>query len=323
MRFFLTVAFISLYSVCVSAFTNPIKPDHGPDPFMVYSNGYYYLMTTTGGDLQIRRATTIGGLKTASQKVVWKDTTADRCCNVWAPEIHNMDGVWYIYYTAGPAGSTTDNQRMHAVKGSSSDIWASTWSYAGRLVVPNRDTWGIDGTVMTLSSGKYWVYSSYDGDQQCLWIAKMNGPLSLQNGYKISAPTNSWEQIAWKVNEGPAPITHNGRTWIVYSASGCGGSGYSLATLELVGSDPLQMSSWKKSNGPVFTAANGSWGPGHNGFFTSPSGAPWMVYHASPTSNVLCDDSRRTMVQPIGYNSDGSLNLGQPRPLSDNIPEPV
>ncbi|KAG8678194.1 hypothetical protein FRC08_017984, partial [Ceratobasidium sp. 394] len=189
MRLFLTITLSSLYSVCVSAFTNPIKPDHGPDPFMVYSNGYYHLMTTTGGGLQIARATSLGGLKNATAKVVWKDSTPDRCCNVCendlytkrrvyalkffalgAPEIHNMDGVWYIYYTAGPAGSTTDNQRMHAVQGSSSDIWASTWSYAGRLVVPNRDTWGIDGTVMTLSSGKYWVYSSYDGDQQCLWI---------------------------------------------------------------------------------------------------------------------------------------------------------
>ncbi|QRW13039.1 glycoside hydrolase family 43 protein [Ceratobasidium sp. AG-Ba] len=324
MRLLLTLAILCFNYICILAFTNPLKSDHGADPFMVYSDGYYYLLTTTANDVQIRRASTLGGLKTGIQKVVWKDSAPDRCCNVWAPEIHNMDGTWYIYYTAGRSGNQAiDTQRMHAVKGSSSDIWASTWSYAGRLVVPNRDTRGIDGTVMTLSSGKYWLYSSYDGDEQCLWIAKMNGPLSLENGYKISAPTNPWERIKRNINEGPAPITHNGRTWIIYSASSCETKNYSLASLELVGSDPLQMSSWKKSSGPIFNSTNGSWGPGHNGFFYSPTGAPWMVYHASPTSYSGCDDTRRTMAQRIGYHSDGSLNLGQPRPLSENIPEPV
>ncbi|QRV98481.1 glycoside hydrolase family 43 protein [Ceratobasidium sp. AG-Ba] len=323
MRLLLALAILCFNYICVLAFTNPLKPDHGADPFMVYSDGYYYLMSGSNNAERVRLLT-LGGLKNATQKVVWKDSAPDRCCNLWAPEIHNMDGTWYIYYTASPAElGPGRNQRMHAVKGSSSDIWGSTWSYAGRLVVPNRDTHGIDGTVMTLSSGKYWLYSSYDGDEQCLWIAKMNGPLSLQNGYKISAPTNPWERIGLNINEGPAPITHNGRTWIVYSASYCGSKGYSLASLELVGSDPLQMSSWRKSIGPIFTAANGSWGPGHNGFFQSPSGAPWMVYHASPTSDVRCNDTRRTMAQPIGYRSDGSLNLGQPRLLSENIPEPV
>lgn len=95
---------------------------------------------------------TINGLKTATPKVVWKDSTASRCCSLWAPEIHFVDGSWYMYvrihflelqclmlyvlpsdfnsyYSAGTA-STSDNQRLHVLKGSSSNIWDSTWSFA-------------------------------------------------------------------------------------------------------------------------------------------------------------------------------------------------
>lgn len=85
----------------------------------------------------------------------------------------------YSYYSAGTSG-TFDNQRLHALRGSSTIIWDSTWSYAGnyswsissfaclskipgRLVIPNRDVWAIDGTVLVLGSTRYLVYSSWDG----------------------------------------------------------------------------------------------------------------------------------------------------------------
>jgi len=36
----------------------------------------------------------------------------------------------YSYYSAGTSG-TFDNQRLHALRGSSTIIWDSDWSYAG------------------------------------------------------------------------------------------------------------------------------------------------------------------------------------------------
>lgn len=86
------------------------------------------------------------------------------------------------------------------------------------------------------------------------------------------------------------------------------------------------------------------YGPGHNGFFTSPNGQEtYIVYHASTTSTVTCDGNRRTMVQPVYWHSDGkshcikrdrswslihtashigSPDLGDPRAISDAIPAP-
>lgn len=75
-------------------FTNPLKPRDGSDPHMVYNDGYYYLMTTTWTNLQITRARTLEGLKTGETKVVYTDSNAARCCNVWAPELHKVGNTY-------------------------------------------------------------------------------------------------------------------------------------------------------------------------------------------------------------------------------------
>ncbi|KAF9454344.1 glycoside hydrolase family 43 protein [Macrolepiota fuliginosa MF-IS2] len=313
----------ALQALLAVGYTNPVKEPNGSDPFMVYDKGYYYLTTTTWTNIQITRATTIAGLKTATPKVIWTDSTASRCCNVWAPEIHwqSNENAWFIYYTAGTS-DTLDNQRLHALRGSSSDIWGSSWSFAGRIVIPNRDVWAIDGTILTVNSNKYLVYSSWDGSNQCLWISQMTSATTVGNTVKISTPTYSWEKIGANVNEGPAALQHNGRTWIVFSGSSCTGTGYVLGRLELAsGADPLNASSWTKYGSPIFTSANG-W-PGHNGFFSSPSGNSLIVFHANHNTPGACDGSRYTMVQPVNWNSDGTPNLGSPLPLSQNIAEPV
>lgn len=74
-------------------FQNPLKNPNGSDPFMTHINGFYYLTTTGWDHIEITRATTIAGLKTATPKRVWTDGTASRCCNMWAPELHQVDGV--------------------------------------------------------------------------------------------------------------------------------------------------------------------------------------------------------------------------------------
>ncbi|KAG9120173.1 hypothetical protein FRC07_004436 [Ceratobasidium sp. 392] len=89
-------------------------------------------------------------------------------------------------------------------------------------------------------------------------------------------------------------------------------------------------SSWTKNNtGPIFSGANDNAATGHNGFFTAPSGniynvrpPPSLVYHASPPTAVGCGSNRRTMVQAVNWFANGAPNLGQPRPLSEEIPEP-
>ena len=102
----------------VEAFTNPIRNPGGADPQITYFDGWYYFISTEWTDLKLSRAQSIQGLKTAEPKVIYQDSDPSRCCNVWAPEIHYLDGTWYLYYTAGENGSNNlGGQRMHVLTG--------------------------------------------------------------------------------------------------------------------------------------------------------------------------------------------------------------
>ncbi|KAB5588208.1 Glycoside hydrolase family 43 protein [Ceratobasidium theobromae] len=355
MRFFYHLSLIS-FSLCVYAFTNPIKLHDGSDPAMVFSNGFYYLTTTAWSSIQItrgvvsrltrRRASqlthtkSIEELKTAAPRIVQKGSDYPESVNMWAPEFQWVLNKWhmyvqivwnftwesidfslYSYYTAKTGGL----QGIHVLEGSSNDIWESSWRYLGRIKVPNRDVWSIDPTILFHPSGEYLVFSSWEDKEQCLWIAKMSSQsaITIGDAVKISRPSNDWERLGGNVNEGPSFIYKNGRTWLIYSASSCAGRGYSLGRIELIGSDPLKPSSWKKYDaGPVFKAANHDFAVGHNGFFTALHGDIFIVFHASPSTDVKCDGSRQTFVQPVGWHSDGTPNLGIPLPTSQEIQEP-
>lgn len=99
-----------------ASFSNPLKEFNGSDPFIVYSDGFYYLMTTTWTNIQVTRSATLEGLKSGETKVVWEDPDPSRCCNVWAPEVHWLDNKWWIYYASSAEGDTA-NQRMRVLEG--------------------------------------------------------------------------------------------------------------------------------------------------------------------------------------------------------------
>lgn len=94
MRFqaLLTTLLAALQLVSAATYTNPLKDPNGSDPHIVYTGGYYYLTTTTWTNIQLTRATTLGGLKTATPKVVWTDTTTARSGNFWAPGMFSVFG---------------------------------------------------------------------------------------------------------------------------------------------------------------------------------------------------------------------------------------
>ncbi|EJD01761.1 Arabinanase/levansucrase/invertase [Fomitiporia mediterranea MF3/22] len=317
------VALANLFLPFVHAyvgFTNPLKSTDGSDPFMVHNDGFYYLLTTTWSNVQITGAATISGLKTATPTVVWSDSTASRCCNVWAPELHQIDGIWYIYYTAG-VSTNINNQHINVLQGGTNPMDAYSWK---STIIP--DVWAIDATVANLANAWYIFFSATSPNGlQSLYGAKMANPYTVTGSYSlISEPTLSWERDGAAVNEGPQVLINGTRAWMTYSASYCWTDGYSLGQLTWTGGDPLSASSWAKyTAGPVFSSANGDYGPGHNGFFTSPDGSmTYIVYHASATSDVACDGTRRTFAQPVYWHTDGSPNFGDPRPVSDLIPVP-
>ncbi|KAL5350699.1 hypothetical protein ACLOAV_004268 [Pseudogymnoascus australis] len=313
---FITTALSLTSLVSGATFSNPLKAKDGSDPHIVYTGGYYYLMATTWKDLQITRATTLEGLKTGETKVVWTDSTASRCCNVWAPELHYFDGLWYIYYTAGTSADL-NGQRPNVLKGGATPF--DKYSHLATLTT----TWGIDGSILRTTAGNYFVYSCFSSaGLQSLCIAPLNSPGSVGATTVISQPTQSWETVGNPVNEGPVAMYYGGKTYLAYSASDCWTASYQLGLLTWNGGDPTQVSSWAKT-GPFLTSANGNYGAGHNGFFQSPDGTEiWNVYHAVANSAGACDGTRYTMAQKVNWNSNNTPNFGSPAALGTQITGP-
>lgn len=312
-------------------FRNPLIQVEGADPWLQFHDGNYYLTATWPDAIRMRKASTIAGLATAEPQTIWQDSSPDRCCEMWAPEFHLLDGPngkrWYLYYSAGPDREATDWQRTHVLESSGTDP-LGPYTYKGRLFDITHDGWAIDGSVLSMPDGKlYFLFSSWDGDFQKNFIAPMDDPWTVSGSrVLLSQPEYDWEKSLANVNEGPVALQHDGKIFIVYSASACWGPDYKLGLLTYNGGDVLSHDSWVKSPEPIFqrSDANGVFGPGHNGFFTSPDGSQnWIVYHANASANDGCTGTRTTRVQPFGWNADGTPDFGEPLALDTPIDPPA
>lgn len=299
-------------------FTNPLN-ESGPDPWMTFHDGYYYLAATTWGGpevgLTMRKAKTIAELKTAEPVQIFQDSTADRCCNYWAPEFFLIDGPngprWYGHFTGGAAGEDFVNtQYMHVIESEGTDPMGP-YTYKGKLVEHNA----LDGTVMELNEKMYAVYSVWN-ETQDLAIKEMSSPWeTVGEETVISRPELDWERQDGTVNEGPVALHKDGNTFLIYAASACWGPNYKLGMLTYNGEDPLSADAWDKHPEPLFQRNDsaGVYGSGHNTFFKSPDGTEdWIVYHANDQVTDGCDMGRTPRIQKFSWNEDGTPDFGEP-----------
>ncbi|GAA3678398.1 hypothetical protein GCM10022267_76540 [Lentzea roselyniae] len=303
-------------------FTNPIKRN-GPDPWLQYYNGYYYLATTTwNSTITMRRSRTLAGLASAAETVVFNlSGRPNGCCNMWAPEFHLLNGRWYLYYVAGQnVPDYNPTQRLHVLESAGTDPMGP-YTFKADL----GSTWELDPSILQHNGRLYLMGSAIDGTQS-LTITPLSNPYTISGARRtISQPTLAWERQTGAVNEGAEPLYRNGRVMIVYSASACWGPDYKLGLLTLTGTDPLNRSHWTKSPDPVFQRndGNGVFAPGHNGFFKSPDGTEdWIVYHANDSASGGCDMNRSTRAQKFTWNADGTPNFGTPVRLGTQLTAP-
>ena len=308
-----------------ATFTNPLK-QQGPDPWLTYYGGFYYLATTTWNNtITMRKSATLGGLASASDQVIFTLSRANGAGTMWAPEFHLIDGHWYLYYVAGQEPYDLGTQRIHVLESSGTDPMGP-YAFKADLLDPSQDnTWELDPSILQLNGKLYLLGTFYNGSQPN-FIRELSNPWTVAGTrHLLSTPTYSWETVGGAVNEGAEVLQHGGKTFIVFSASHCSTPDYKLGILTYNGGDPLSSSSWVKSSTPVFQRNNaaGVYGPGHNGFFTSPDGTEdWIVYHATTNAAGNCDLNRSTRAQKFTWNADGTPNFGTPVGLGVTLTAP-
>ncbi len=308
-------------------FANPLLPS-GADPWSIYKDGFYYYTHTVGDRLIIWKTKSIAELSKAESKIIWTPPANTAYSKqLWAPEIHFINGNWYVYFAADDGNNS--NHRMYVIENSSADPFMGTWTFKGK-VADSTDKWAIDGSVFKHNTQWYMIWSGWEGEvngMQSIYIARLKNPWTIEGKrVRISAPTYSWEKYGdlhdaanphhVDVNEGPQIITHKNKMFLIYSASGCWTDYYGLGMLHFTGKDNLlDSASWHKNAKAVFTGSvkNSVYAPGHNSFFKSPDGKEdWILYHANANANEGCGRKRSPRAQKFTWNKDGTPYFGEP-----------
>ena len=311
-------------------FTNPlITSQDSADPWMFYHKGFYYLTATLDpeGGVWLRRSKTLAGFDAGEKKKIYDaPQTGLRSKQIWAPEIHHIGKRWYLYFTA--SDSTDENHRIYVFESRTDDPW-SEYDFKARVFDKTNDGWAIDATVFQDKKGKLFMLwcGHVPNNGNGIYIAPMQDAWTLSGErVLISQADFDWEKVRYPINEAPEILQHDGKTFLIYSASDTGTPDYALGMLKFSGNDPLNSASWKKLPQAVFSqyqSANGSvFGPGHNGFFKSPDATEdWIVYHGKESGEYTYR-GRRARAQKFVWNADGTPAFGHPIPAGNAMVNP-
>lgn len=305
--------------------TNPLIEQRADPHITRHTDGHYYFTATVPAydRIILRRSPTLRGLATTAEPVIWtRHTSGPMGAHIWAPELHHIDGAWYIHFAAGDAEDVW-RIRMYVLRNTSVDPFTGTWTELGRISTP-WDSFSLDATTFVHNGTRYLAWAQHVPGQDnntSLLLAPMVNPWTIgATPAVLSTPAYDWETVGFAVNEGPYVIQRNGRVFMSYSASATDAN-YCVGLLTAADdADLMNPAVWNKSPQPVFRSseANSQYGPGHNCFTVAEDGTDVLVYHARQYRDIVGDPlnnpDRHTRLQTLGWHADGTPDFGVPVP---------
>ncbi|AWB69144.1 alpha-N-arabinofuranosidase (plasmid) [Saccharobesus litoralis] len=315
-----------------------VKPliEQRADPFIFkHSDGYYYFTASVPAYdcIEIRKARSIAELKHAEPSIAWcKPDTGEYSELIWAPELHFVDGSWYVYFAAAPSREIVDGlfqHRMYVLRCDDADPTTGDWQFVGKIDT-GIDSFCLDATVFYHKGILYYLWAQKENEitgNSNLYIAPMASPTEISGKpVLISKPEFDWEIRGFWVNEGPAVLKGNGKIFVSYSASATD-ENYCMGLLSIdENADLLEPANWVKTESPVFKTVSEAkmFGPGHNSFTKSECGQhDMLVFHARNYTEIegdpLWNPDRHTFVKKITWNAQGEPVFGTPADLEDLV----
>ncbi|KAK1063780.1 hypothetical protein LTR74_009255 [Friedmanniomyces endolithicus] len=204
----------------------------------IRNGNYYYMTYTTNDNVTILRSSILTDWTHADVKLAFEPPPGQNySTDLWAPELHNIAGSWYIIFTADPNYDSPPpetvhtipdlnswvpesslicnqdmlcnfncpavNHRMYVLQGSTADPWTSNYTMKAQL--NTYDQFAIDGTYFQHTTGLYHVYScwysAYESWPSNLCITKMSNPWTVESNVTerqiLSVPTQPWERTPY------------------------------------------------------------------------------------------------------------------------------
>lgn len=271
------------------------------DPYIKKgSDGWFYFTAsypmygkddTEGYDrIILRRAKTIEGLAAAEEKVIWDEKYSDSSFRfIWAPEIHEINGKWYVLFAASGSENNVWDIDCHIIMCKGNDPYNDEWIDKGKFTSCENDSFSFRGFSLDMTyfecNGKHYVaWAQKDGNSN-VYLATVNPDEPWKTtcpAMLLTKPEYDWERVIIPVNEGPAAMIHNKRIYLAFSASATGPE-YCIGLMYAdEKADLLDIKSWTKLDRPLITSEDliGEYGPGHNSFVKDENGVWIFVYHS-------------------------------------------
>ena len=293
------------------------------DPYVCRGeNGKFYFTASLPeyDGIALRCADTVAALAQAEEVRIWNaHPSGIMSYHIWAPEMHFIDGKWYIYFAGGDKDDVWEI-RPYVLECTGPDPMVDAWIERGPMQAADGDLFSfqdfsLDATTFVSGGVRYFVWAEKVNKGKKisnLYIARMASPWKLATAQVLlTSPDYDWERVGFWVNEGPFALQRNGKVFLTYSASETGAK-YCVGMLTAKeGSDLLDPLSWKKERYPVLMTdeAKSVYGPGHNCFVVDENGQDLMVYHArieeKIEGNPLYNPNRHAMLMPLRYDEEG------------------
>lgn len=327
-----------------SYYTNPILQTSGPAFGAVFHDGLYYFIRSIDDHIWLWTTDDITEIASAKGRRIWPADDNNSYSHIWDPQIHNIDGKWYVYFSMDDGDQ--DNRQLHVLENPSPDPSEGEFVLKGKIVTDPQNNFAIYGHPFRHRGKLYLLWSAWKHKRifeeiQCLYIAEMANPWSLASErVMISEPKYEWEcqwvgvdgnKSAYPVYVNEMPCVFHSRDndkLLVYYAASANWTPYHCVGLLVANadSDPLSPASWTKMVEPVFMQSpeNKVFAPSNVCFVPSPDMTEWyMLYLARNSSkDMLVVDKRSLRMQPVAWDDEGMPVLGIPVKEGESLRKP-
>lgn len=271
------------------------------DPFVTKgSDGYYYFTASypmygahdkEGYDrIILRRAETVDGLAAAEEITIWDEKDSELSHRfIWAPEIHEIGGKWYVLFAASASENNVWDIDCHIIMCSGKNPYEDEWIDKGRFTPCEADGFSFRGFSLDMTyfecGGKHYVAWAQNGGNSNVYLSTVNPDEPWKTtapAMLLTKPEYDWERVRIPVNEGAAAMVHGGKIFLAFSASATGPE-YCIGLMYAdENADLMKPESWTKLDYPILTSddLDGEYGPGHNSFVRNEKGEWLCVYHS-------------------------------------------
>ncbi|GAA2726285.1 glycoside hydrolase family 43 protein [Cellulomonas aerilata] len=297
----------------------PVHPGYFADPFVLRTGSGYVAYGTFPPDAPERADW--DGLEfrvlTSPDLEHWTDhggalvpLPVENGTDYWAPEVAEVDGTFYLYYSVG------HGHRTHHLRVATSDTATGPFHDAGVDLTPDA-LFAIDPHPFRDDDGSWYLYYAHDvleGDRVGTMLA-VDRLVSMTEvagqPTTILRPDADWQiylrdremygrRYDWHTLEGPFVRRRGDRYFCFHSGGNWENETYGVAWAEA--DHPL--GPWALPDGArrvLYTVENWAIGPGHNSVTTDLDDQDAIVYHAWDDERVR----RRMYVSPLTWEDDG------------------